>query len=146
MAADKKADMRGKKTCPKCGKVHGVRTLECSCGYKFTFKASKKTATNQPTQNDQFLTNVHDTLVLVGEVKDLIAYLGSDVETVLDKVEAMVQRTGSFASLKSLIATVKNPVKAEQAAPLPVATPPARKKGTNHKPEDAPAVTPPVAA
>ena len=31
---------KGRKVCPDCGDEHGVRTKECSCGFKFKFKPS----------------------------------------------------------------------------------------------------------
>lgn len=30
--------MKGKKSCPKCNKIHGARTKECSCGHVFYVK------------------------------------------------------------------------------------------------------------
>jgi len=32
---------RGKKICPECSEVNGLRVITCSCGYAFTFKKAK---------------------------------------------------------------------------------------------------------
>ena len=37
---------RGKKQCPQCGVIVGVRTAKCECGYEFTTK--RKLADNNP--------------------------------------------------------------------------------------------------
>ncbi len=53
---------QGKKPCPKCGTLVGVRSFKCECGH--TFKKTKKKTTTKSESNHTF-DNVQTALTLI---------------------------------------------------------------------------------
>src|SRR5262252_205654 len=132
--------VRGKKSCPKCGAVVGVRTQVCECGHQFSFKG-KKTASkpaSKPARKPQRspvqaqvasfykASDIANTLALVGEVRELALTLGGPEATqaVLERINALSAKVGGVDALKGILATVvPTPPKVEQPAPVAVEPP-----------------------
>jgi len=146
---------RGKKVCPKCGHVMGVRCHACEkCGHKFTFKTAA-TAATAPASMVDLASNITSTLALVDDVRKLAVDLNGHLSAgnVLDRIEALAEKCGGIQGLKGVINSVVGappvvavvpvvtPVIAEEAAPAPRA----RKKGskaTEEKPAEVPVEAP----
>ena len=157
--------VRGKKSCPKCGAVVGVRTQVCECGHQFSFKGKKASApaskpAKQPARKASPVqaqvasfykaSDIANTLALVGEVRDLVSALGGPEATqaVLDRINALSAKVGGVDALKGILATVvPTPPKVEQPAPAVIVAPapapePSKPAPAKRKKADKPAEQP----
>jgi len=97
--AKKPADSRGKKTCPKCETVTGVRSKICpKCGHEFPVKS--KPTKSKPT----------DLAAALELLKDLQAFskesggLDSAIEWI-DSVDKLAQACGGLDELRTALKT-----------------------------------------
>ena len=94
----KKADTRGKKTCPKCGKIVGVRTKMCECGQEFVTKSKPKKG------------KTTDLAAALELLKDLQAFakeaggLDSAIEWI-DSVDKLAEACGGLDELRTALKT-----------------------------------------
>src|SRR5262252_4049836 len=156
--------VRGKKACPKCGAVVGVRTQVCECGHEFQFKGQAKAPAGKPNKKQPAkrtpvqaqvasfykASDIANTLALVGEVRDLAGILGGPEATqaVLDRINALSAKVGGVDALKGILATVvPTPPKVEQPAPAVIVAPapapePSKPAPAKRKKADKPAEQP----
>lgn len=90
MAKKKAVAGRGKKTCPKCGNIVGVRTKKCSCKHEFAFKSMSRSKDEKKSRGSEQSSLKNE---LVAEKKRLEEVLKSraQMEQRLAKINALLE-------------------------------------------------------
>ena len=90
---------RGKKSCPKCSKIVGVRLQICSCGYEFV---AKKKTTSKKTGGSGRKKISADEIKWVLEIKQLVDAASAQAISVEEFVDGLDLNPAAVLKIETL--------------------------------------------